>query len=139
MMKADRLSFQLIGPALILAIVIAVAAMLLAGCTMTPDGGKAATDYPDATTPKGMNEFNGGLLDDITINGRGYNVVTDGLAARVAKRVGGTSGFVSIWYVSHEQWRVQGVLNHLPGSTPLTAIDKGVMFTYVSSGGATAK
>jgi len=58
------------------------------------------------------------MLADITVNGRGYNVVTPNAAAKVEKWQGNCNGFISIVY--------QG--------QPVTAIDKGVIFLYSTHG-----
>jgi hypothetical protein len=113
-------------------------ALLLSGCagainsmTVVPVKSAPTTAYPDATTPNGMNEFNGGILDDIDIDGRPYNVMTPGAAAAVEKWQKSRAGFVVITSKTHITWATS--------TTPakarityrgLTAIDKGIIFKW---------
>lgn len=120
------------GALLLLCLVLAIGATLvLSACTISPNRATAKGIYPDASTPIGLNEYNGGIIDDITLNGRGYNVVTPNLAAKVQKWQGNQNGFVKVDYKSQSSYfpATDGVP---PGYYQLWAVDKGVMFKYDS-------
>lgn len=107
--------------------------LILAGCTISPDRAKPLQDYPDATTPAPLPENNGGIIDDITIVGRGYNVVTPALAAKVEKWQGNQTGFVLVDYKSHTDYFPDA--DGVPaGYFKLWAVDKGTMFLYDTHG-----
>jgi hypothetical protein len=94
---------------------------LLSGCalgptTHAPVQSMPAESYADASTPIGMIEYNGGYIDDVTIKGRPYSVLTDDGAAKVAKWQGSQKGFVHIHYNGHLLW----------------AVDKAVIFSYIN-------
>lgn len=93
---------------------LSLSLVLLTGCTMSRATYSPKTGYADASTPTGMNEYNGGYIDDVTVKGRSYSVLTPNGAALVAKWQGNRNGFIKVRY--------NGIW--------MTAIDKGVMRAY---------
>lgn len=96
----------------------ALPALLLCACTFSPDRNKPKQDWPDASTPAGFDQYNGGIIADITINGIKYNVVTPNFAAKMKKWQGNENGFVQTMYEGQA----------------VTAIQKSVIFAYDTHG-----
>lgn len=107
---------------------------------------KPSTIYADSSTPKGMrvewrplgqDEYNGGLIDEVTIDGHDYDVVTPNLAVRV-KRWESDNAAKSA--AQTEEGRYDGIIaayayqGHTTSGVPkiyiLTAIDVDVMRQY---------
>lgn len=138
-MKLDKYDwFQIKWTAILGTIVLS---LNFCSCTISADRYKPSTDYPDASTPAGLrvpgtlaghDEYNGGLIDDITLNGRAYNVVTPNLAAKVQKWQGNQNGFVKVDYRDHNSYFP--FMDGAPsGYFVLWAIDKGAISAWVHS------
>lgn len=92
-----------------------VSSLLLAGCSFgAVQRPLPTTDYPDATTPAGLTEFNSGIIADVVVYGHSCNIVADDVAKAVEKWQCNRTGFYRVLYHGHA----------------LTAIDKGVIWNF---------
>jgi hypothetical protein len=95
---------------------IILGCLILASCTIAPSRPMPKTDYPDATTLPGKDQFNGGIMDNtLVLNGIQYDTVTPALADKVEKWQGNRNGFI---FDPRFTW------------DGATAIEKAVMFKY---------
>jgi hypothetical protein len=110
----DKWVIAACGVLAVVALLILV--VLLTGCTMAPGVPQPSQPWPDATTPAGFSEFNGGIIDNaLVIGGHPYDTVTPAMASKVTAWQGNRNGFVT---------------DPRPRFKGLTAIDKGVMLLY---------
>jgi hypothetical protein len=86
---------------------VIMATLFLAGCTFGADQNPLpATDYPDATTPTDLDEYNGGLIADVKVSGHDCNVVAPDVAAAIQKWQGSRAGFYLVRYHGHNLWAI---------------------------------